>query len=129
MIPADLDYAAIEQISNESKGKLAAVRPLTLGQASRISGVTPADISVLMVHLAERKRAAGKAVSEMRPDPACSAGCSESSPEDLTNTGAQDVNVFIGHFRRVDEEPSGVAVIDSEVDSRIVLHKDCLHRL
>lgn len=50
-IPADVDYAAIRQISNESRGKLSQVRPLTLGQASRISGVTPADVSVLMVHL------------------------------------------------------------------------------
>jgi tRNA uridine 5-carboxymethylaminomethyl modification enzyme len=50
-IPADLDYAAIRQISNESRGKLSQVRPVTLGQASRISGVSPADLSVLMVHL------------------------------------------------------------------------------
>ena len=51
-IPADLDYAALKQISNEAKHKLAHIRPRTLGQAGRISGVTPADISVLMVHLA-----------------------------------------------------------------------------
>jgi len=51
-IPADMDYGAIGQIGNESRKKLAAIRPVTLGQASRISGVTPADVSVLMVHLA-----------------------------------------------------------------------------
>ena len=55
-IPSDLDYASIEQLSNESRHKLAAVRPLTLGQASRISGVTPADVSVLMVSLKARSR-------------------------------------------------------------------------
>jgi len=55
-IPPDLDYEAIPALRTESRKKLAAVRPLTLGQASRISGVTPADISVLMVHLSASRR-------------------------------------------------------------------------
>ena len=50
-IPDDIDYGAIDSLSNEAIGKLNHIRPITLGQASRISGVTPADISVLMVFL------------------------------------------------------------------------------
>lgn len=48
-LPADLDYASVRGLRAESRAKLAAARPVTLGQASRISGVNPADISVLMV--------------------------------------------------------------------------------
>lgn len=50
-LPSDLDYAVIPGLRNESRQKLAQVRPTTLGQASRISGVTPADISLLAVWL------------------------------------------------------------------------------
>ncbi|MEQ9062907.1 MAG: tRNA uridine-5-carboxymethylaminomethyl(34) synthesis enzyme MnmG [Vicingaceae bacterium] len=50
-IDASLDYDRIKSLSMESRQKLMKVRPTTLGQASRISGVSPADISVLMVHL------------------------------------------------------------------------------
>jgi tRNA uridine 5-carboxymethylaminomethyl modification enzyme len=50
-IPDDIDYSAITGFSNEARGKLARIRPVTVGQASRISGVSPADISVLMVCL------------------------------------------------------------------------------
>jgi len=49
-LPADVDYSAIDSLSNEARGKLDHIRPMTVGQASRISGVTPADISVLMVY-------------------------------------------------------------------------------
>ena len=48
-IPADINYDEISHISTETREKLAKVRPATLGQASRIGGVKPADISVLMV--------------------------------------------------------------------------------
>lgn len=48
-IPKDIDYFSIKQISTESKEKLAKIRPETIGQALRIGGVKPADISVLMV--------------------------------------------------------------------------------
>lgn len=51
-IPGDFDYGAVAAIRNESRQKLSAIRPATLGQAARVSGVTPADISVLMVQLA-----------------------------------------------------------------------------
>lgn len=48
-IPSDIDYSKIQHISIETRDKLAKIRPVTLGQASRIGGVKPADISVLMV--------------------------------------------------------------------------------
>jgi tRNA uridine 5-carboxymethylaminomethyl modification enzyme len=48
-IPEDIDYKNIKHISTETRDKLAKIRPVTLGQASRIGGVKPADISVLMV--------------------------------------------------------------------------------
>jgi len=48
-IPADIDYSKIQHISIETRDKLNKIRPVTLGQASRIGGVKPADISVLMV--------------------------------------------------------------------------------
>ncbi len=54
-IPDGLDYESLIQISKEARRKLGEIRPVTLGQAARISGVSPADISVLMVHLAARK--------------------------------------------------------------------------
>jgi len=50
-IPADLDYRGITHLRPEAKEKLSAFRPQTLGQASRISGITPADITVIVVHL------------------------------------------------------------------------------
>jgi tRNA uridine 5-carboxymethylaminomethyl modification enzyme len=50
-LPEAIDYATVHGLSGELKEKLAAVRPTSLGQASRIAGMTPAAISVLMVHL------------------------------------------------------------------------------
>ncbi|MBR1582193.1 MAG: tRNA uridine-5-carboxymethylaminomethyl(34) synthesis enzyme MnmG [Spirochaetales bacterium] len=50
-IPEDFDYDAIDGISSESREKLKAVRPTSIGQASRISGVRPSDITVLLVYL------------------------------------------------------------------------------
>ncbi|MCX5708270.1 MAG: tRNA uridine-5-carboxymethylaminomethyl(34) synthesis enzyme MnmG, partial [Candidatus Omnitrophica bacterium] len=50
-LPADLDYSVIPSLSREIKDKLKKARPISLGQASRISGVTPAAISLLMVYL------------------------------------------------------------------------------
>ncbi len=47
----DFDYSTINSLSTEARQKLTTVRPRTLGQASRISGVSPADISILMVHI------------------------------------------------------------------------------
>jgi tRNA uridine 5-carboxymethylaminomethyl modification enzyme len=51
VLPAELDYAAVTALSFEVRQRLAQHRPATLGQASRISGVTPAAISLLLVHL------------------------------------------------------------------------------
>ena len=50
-IPDNIDYSKIDHISSETKEKLEKIRPKTLAQASRIGGVKPADISILMVML------------------------------------------------------------------------------
>ncbi len=50
-LPEDLNYASVVGLSNEAKQKLIEIRPLTIGQAARISGITPAAISLLLVHL------------------------------------------------------------------------------
>lgn len=57
-LPEDLDYSAISGLSKEIQFKLGNTRPETLGQASRIPGVTPAAISLLLIHL--KKRTAGQ---------------------------------------------------------------------
>ncbi len=55
ILPDDLDYEAMEHLSLEAKQKLHQIRPHTMGQASRISGVNPADIAVLAVYLESKK--------------------------------------------------------------------------
>ncbi len=57
-LPADLDYAGLAGLSHEVRQKLAQVRPATLGQAARLPGVTPAAVSILLVHL--KRRSAGE---------------------------------------------------------------------
>ncbi len=52
-LPLDLDYMAIQGLRLEARQKLAKIRPENLGQAGRVSGVSPADVTVLMVHLAQ----------------------------------------------------------------------------
>ncbi len=58
-LPDDLDYASVRGLSNEVRQRLAEHRPATLGQASRIPGVTPAAVSLLLVHLKRRDLATG----------------------------------------------------------------------
>ena len=55
-IPEDIDYYAVHGLSTEAKQKLTAIRPISIGQASRISGVSPADLSILLVHLEHYNR-------------------------------------------------------------------------
>ncbi|MFC5371988.1 tRNA uridine-5-carboxymethylaminomethyl(34) synthesis enzyme MnmG [Brevundimonas faecalis] len=54
-LPADLDYAAIGALSNEVREKLAMIRPLTLGQAGRIEGMTPGALTALLAHVKKAK--------------------------------------------------------------------------
>jgi tRNA uridine 5-carboxymethylaminomethyl modification enzyme len=56
-LPPDLDYARLSGLSHEVRQRLTEVRPATLGQAARVPGVTPAAVSILLVHL--KKRALG----------------------------------------------------------------------
>jgi tRNA uridine 5-carboxymethylaminomethyl modification enzyme len=58
LLPADIDYSAVGGLSNEARQALSAVRPQTLGQAARIPGLTPSAVSLLLVHLKKRGRAA-----------------------------------------------------------------------
>ncbi|AGA59781.1 glucose-inhibited division protein A [Thermobacillus composti KWC4] len=55
-IPEDIDYYAVHGLSTEAKQKLTAIRPISIGQASRISGVSPADLSILLVYLEHYNR-------------------------------------------------------------------------
>ena len=57
-LPAETDYQSVRGLSSEARQKLAEVKPQTLGQASRIPGVTPSAISLLMVHLKKNRQAA-----------------------------------------------------------------------
>ena len=56
LIPESIDYALVANLRDEAREKLADIRPISIGQAARISGVSPADISVLMIYLEQHKR-------------------------------------------------------------------------
>ena len=55
LLPADIDYSAIAGLRLEAQEKLAQIRPMSIGQAGRISGVSPADIAVLLIWLEQQK--------------------------------------------------------------------------
>lgn len=63
-LPSNLDYHQIETLSKEAREKLAQVQPLTIGQASRIGGVNPADVNALIVYLELRSRQRAEAKQE-----------------------------------------------------------------
>jgi tRNA uridine 5-carboxymethylaminomethyl modification enzyme len=54
-LPEDIDYAAVDGLSNEARQKLLDARPVTLGQASRLEGMTPSAVSLLLIHLKKRQ--------------------------------------------------------------------------
>ena len=54
-LPEDIDYAAVDGLSNEARQKLQAARPVTIGQASRLEGMTPSAVSLLLIHLKKRQ--------------------------------------------------------------------------
>jgi tRNA uridine 5-carboxymethylaminomethyl modification enzyme len=56
-LPADLDYAGVDGLSNEARQRLESARPDTLGQASRLEGMTPSAVSLLLIHLKKRQLA------------------------------------------------------------------------
>jgi tRNA uridine 5-carboxymethylaminomethyl modification enzyme len=68
-IPLHFDYSAIPQLRAEAKEKLSRIRPINLGQANRISGISPADVAVLLLYLGSPRTASGRAPSE-EADPA-----------------------------------------------------------
>ncbi len=71
-IPTDINYATIATLSNEAREKLAAIRPSNLGQASRMAGVSPADVTALMLWLEIRNRQASSSparLGKLKPGP------------------------------------------------------------
>ena len=55
-LPADIDYNAIHGLRLEARQKLSQIRPMSVGQAGRISGVSPADVAVLLIYLEQRQQ-------------------------------------------------------------------------
>ena len=66
-IPSGIDYSAISTLSAEAREKLAAIQPLSLGQAARIPGVSPADVQALLLWLELRRRREGLQVETAQP--------------------------------------------------------------
>lgn len=53
-LPEDIDYAVVDGLSNEARQRLESTRPVTIGQASRLEGMTPSAVSLLLIHLKKR---------------------------------------------------------------------------
>ncbi len=64
-IPAKFDFGSIRNLSNESRDNLTRVEPISLGQAARVPGVTPADIAILSVHLEQHRRRAVSSATQV----------------------------------------------------------------
>ena len=64
ILPESIDFQKIESLSKESREKLERIKPGTLGQASRISGVSPADITSLMIYLSKGRRSVSRETNE-----------------------------------------------------------------
>ena len=87
-LPPDLDYATVRGLSTEARQKLAQHRPETVGQAARIQGITPAAISLLLVHMKRRALAGDDgAGSEPAARPADPAGADPRSRHDHGRRG------------------------------------------
>jgi tRNA uridine 5-carboxymethylaminomethyl modification enzyme len=54
-LPEDIDYATVDGLSNEARQRLESTRPVTIGQASRLEGMTPSAVSLLLIHLKKRQ--------------------------------------------------------------------------
>ena len=54
-LPTDIDYSLVTGLSTEARQRLESARPVTLGHASRLEGVTPSTVSLLLIHLKKRQ--------------------------------------------------------------------------
>ena len=68
-IPQGIDYSKIPELRKEARQKLSQICPISLGQASRISGVSPADISILMIYLAGKIGKKGRFYNDKTTNP------------------------------------------------------------
>jgi len=59
LLPESIDYEIVPSLRDEAREKLSFIKPRSIGQASRISGVSPADISILLVYLEQTRRSGG----------------------------------------------------------------------